>query len=213
MNGTPTASSSTTCLRPVTLSSSVMVPPSITMLFSEKRGRPSSGLGGSAGLAADNSSMRWEISEKLKRVTSSRTTLMVGWRSVRRSTTGANQNSELQAALASSSASVSSGVGEPGWATARSRARRVSVKGLKLILPTETSRPIILDTSSVRTLCSTLGTCQAATPNRISTNATMPTRILPARRVSRSFGIRTGIESLLIRVEGDYRALVNARLS
>jgi hypothetical protein len=41
----------------------------------------------------------------------------------------------------------------------------------------------------------------------------MPTRILPARRVSRSFGIRTGIESLLIRVEGDYRALVNARLS
>ncbi|KAG0771405.1 hypothetical protein G6F22_016503 [Rhizopus arrhizus] len=58
MNGTPTPSSSTTCLRPVTLSSSVMLPPSITMLFREKRGRPSSGLGGSSGLAADISATR-----------------------------------------------------------------------------------------------------------------------------------------------------------
>ncbi|MNU67901.1 hypothetical protein D3C71_572580 [compost metagenome] len=207
MNGTPTPSSSTTCLRPVTLSSSVMVPPSITMLLSEKRGSPSSGLGGSSGLAAVNSATRCSISEKLKRVTSSRTMAMLGWRRVSRSTTGANQNSEVHAALASSSASVISGVGEPGWATARSRARTVSVKGLNVILPTETSRPIILETSWVRTSCRTFGTCQAATPHSISKNARMPRRILPARRVNRSLGMRTGIAGLLITDEGHFSVL------
>ncbi|MNS86929.1 hypothetical protein D3C72_1208480 [compost metagenome] len=195
MNGTPRPNSSTTCLRPVTLSSSVMDPPSMTILFSEKRGRPASGSGGASGLAAAMSATRCWMSEKLKRVTSSRTMAMLGSRSVSRSTTGANQNRELQAALAYSSVNVSSGVCEPGCATARSRARTVRVKGLKLILPTETSRPIILATSVVSTLCKTFGTCQAAMPQRISANATMPSRILPARRVNRNLGRRKGIAS------------------
>ena len=141
-----------------------------------------------------------------------------GSRSVSRSTTGANQNNELQAALASSSASVSSGVSDPGCAIARSLARTVRVKGLKLILPTETSRPSILETSSVRTERSTLGTCQAATPHSSSATATMDKRILPTRRVNLNFGIRMGIASLLVRqivgtgrasgtcFAGDYRA-------
>lgn len=131
MNGTPTASSSITCLRPVTLSSRVTTPPSITMLFREKRGRPSSGLGGSSGLAAVISATRCCTSEKLKRVTSSRTIDRVGERKVKRSTTGANQNSEVQAALTSTSAAVSSGVCEPGCATARSRAhgQREGIEG------------------------------------------------------------------------------------
>ena len=128
MNGTPSVNSSTTCLRPVTLSSSVTEPPSMRMLLSEKRGGPSSGLGGSSGLAALISATRCCTSEKLKRVTSSRTMAIFGSRSVSRSTTGANQNSELQAALASSSASVSSGVSDPGCAIARSLARTVRVK-------------------------------------------------------------------------------------
>ncbi|CUJ25550.1 Uncharacterised protein [Achromobacter xylosoxidans] len=207
MNGTPTASSSITCLRPVTLSSRVTTPPSITMLFREKRGRPSSGLGGSSGLVAVISATRCCTSEKLKRVTSSRTIDRVGERKVKRSTTGANQNSEVQAALTSTSAAVSSGVCEPGCATARSRARTVSVKGLKVILPTATSRPSIFATSWVSTLCSTLGTCQAAMPQRINAVATTPKRILPKRRVNRNLGIRKGIVRLLVRIEGHYRVL------
>ncbi|CAB3921550.1 hypothetical protein LMG1864_05435 [Achromobacter ruhlandii] len=207
MNGTPMANSSTTCLRPVTLSSSVMTPPSITMLFSEKRGRPSSGLGGSSGLGAVISATRCCTSEKLKRVTSSRTIDSVGERRVKRSTTGANQNSEVQAALTSSSEAVNRGVCEPGCATARSCARTVRVKGLKVILPTATSRPSILATSWVSTLCSTLGTCQAAMPQRISAVATTPKRILPKRRVNRNLGIRKGIVRLLVRIEGHYRVL------
>ena len=207
MNGTPMANSSTTCLRPVTLSSSVMTPPSITMLFSEKRGRPSSALGGSSGLGAVISATRCCTSEKLKRVTSSRTSDSVGERSVKRSTTGANQNSEVQAALTFSSEVVNRGVCEPGCATARSCARTVRVKGLKVILPTATSRPSILATSWVSTLCSTLGTCQAAMPQRISAVATTPKRILPKRRVNRNLGIRKGIVRLLVRIEGHYRVL------
>ncbi|CPJ00632.1 Uncharacterised protein [Bordetella pertussis] len=201
MNGTPRAISSMRCWRPDTLSSSVISPPSSTMLFSEKRGGPDSGSGSGGDCAAMSATFFW-MSEKLKRVTSSRTSATLGWRTTSESTTGANQNSDIQDALTSSSATCSSGAAPSGCASARSWARRVSVNGLKRILPTLTSRPSMAETSCVSAPRTMRGTCHAARPASSSTTSTVARRTFTVRRGSLTPGIRTGIGQLPTRIGG-----------